>query len=59
MTAEEIFKEERLTLAGIHDIVTLAKINGKYLNGEEYYLHMAKRAKELAMSDYSTGSGGG
>ncbi len=52
-------KENCQPVCGIGDIVTIAKINGEYVDGEEYYLHMAKRAKELADSGYTTGSGGG
>ncbi len=47
ITRKEIFAEERLTLGGIADIVITAKVAGKYMNGEEYYLHMAKRARQL------------
>lgn len=57
MTKEEIFTERRQTLCHERHIVTVAKIGDKYVNGEEYYLHMAKLAKELAMSDYTTDGG--
>lgn len=40
-------EEERHVVCGVRDLVTLAKINGKYVSGEEYYLHMAKLARSL------------